>query len=520
MQLKRWVALMLLAAMAALPFAGATAEAELVGQQTVEGLVGLHPVNGSYAARIPGQQNQFAVFSGRGEQLSAAYGQIDVRQDMPYYIVSADPSGMNSRGLVDGNGREVLPPVYGRIDGPSDRWIIGCVVENWSTIVAADVYFDGQKIGTLGPADYTVSSYISAHGAYIGFGGGQELFYLNSRFERVPSLLDYLSEEYFYDWNTHIIYHLGSGQRAFDPSCTLNPNELERTVWYENGSFIGLQGQTLASGKSYNSVEYQGGGYLFVRANEGAGRVDMQGVEVCPPVYSALGGYAQSYFAAGYQAVLKDGRLSWLDLEGNVTASVDYSLNEGELQGFGQNGLFITTRALGETVVFTATAGELPQRYEDTVPVSSPRQRLLCVKLGGLWGAIDMDGNTVIPFEHINQLQISYDGTVAIGQNAQNTPVVYAISYGDEPVATAAPVVTATPEPAEPETPATTEADEPETDDDSWICPSCGQRNTLNFCPVDGTARPAEPPACQSCGYVMPDGSTPNFCPSCGASFQ
>ena len=509
--IKSIMALALLAALVSLPLGGAVAEAAIASQQAVEGLVGLHPVNGAYVLRLSGADNQFAVFGPGGEQRSAAYSQIDIRQDMPYFMVTGDPSGMNSRGLVDGSGREVLPPVYGRIDVASDRWILGCVVENWSEIVSTDVYFDGEKIGTLSAEDFTMSSYYTAHGAYLGIGGGRELFYLNSRFERVPSMLDYLSEEYFYDWNTHDIYHLGSGQKAFDPACALTADEVERAVWYQDGSFIGLQGQTLASGQSYNSVDYQGGDYLLLRSGEGAGVADMQGNELLPALYSQLGGDTRSYFAMGYQAALKDGRLSWFDLTGNETAAVAYSLNEGDLQGFRENGLFIFTRALGETVVFTAKAGELPQRYEDAVPVSSPRQRLLCVKLGGLWGAIDTDGHTVIPFEHEQQLQISYDGTAAVDPGRQ---VVYAISYSGEPAVTAAQP-TATESPAAAKAPAS-----PATVDDSWICPDCGQRNDLNFCPNDGTARPEEPAACQSCGYVMPDGSTPNFCPNCGAAFQ
>ena len=511
MRLKKWLALLLLTAMAAIPI-GAAAEAWLVGQRTVEGLVGMHPVNGSYVLRLSGQENRFAIFNASGEQVSAAYGQIDIRQDMPYYIVSADPGGMNSRGLVDGDGREILPPIYGRIDVASDRWILGCVLKDWSVIVSTDVYFDGQKIGTLSAEDYAMSSYYAAHGAYLGLSGGQAGYYLNSRFERVEGTADYfVTEEYFYDWRDGGIYHPATGQRAFTESCTLRAEDVERAVWYDSGDFIGLQGQTLASGKVYGNVEYQGGGYLLLRANEGLGIADPQGNEVLPALYSQLGGSTRDYFAAGYQAVLKDGRLSWVDLAGNVTAAVDARLTEGDLQGFHQNGLFITARALGETVVFTATAGELPQRYEEAVTVSSARQRLLCVKLGGLWGAIDLEGNTVIPFEHENQLMISQDGTVAISQSAQT---VYAISYGDGAV-TATPAVTAEPEAAAAPGPA-----EPATGDDGWICPTCGQLNELNFCPVDGTARPEESPACRSCGYTMPDGSVPNFCPNCGAAFQ
>ena len=518
--IKSIITFILLAAMVSLPVGGALAEAELVSRRTVEGFVGLHPTNGTYAQRLSGANQQFAIFSADGEQLSAAYGQIEIRQGSPYYYVTADPSAMNSRGLVDGSGREVLPPVYGRIDTLSDRWILGCVVENWSEIVSTDVYFDGVKIGVLSADEFTMSSYCAAHGAYLGVSGGQAGFYLNSRFERVQGTADYfVTEEYFYDWRDGGIYHPATGQRAFVPSCTLTAEEVERAVWYnDQGDFVDLQGQVVSSGpspyKEYDNVEYFGGAYLMLHSSGGLGIADMRGAEVLPAVYDRLGGSTQSYLAMGYQAVLQDGRLAWVDQSGSVTAAVDYSMSEGELQGFYQNGLFVFARALGEVVVFTAAAGELPQRYEDAVAVSSPRQRLLCVKLGGLWGAIDMDGRTVIPFEHENPLDIAQDGCAAVGVNAQREQVLYAISYGDEPAAaTAQP--TFTPEPVSEPAPADTQ-----TADNGWVCPACGQLNDLNFCPVDGTARPEEPAACQNCGYSMPDGSVPNFCPNCGAAFQ
>ena len=520
MRFKRMAAWILLAALIALPIGGTAAEAELTSQHAAENISGLHPANNTYAARLDG--NTFAVFSADGTQLSAAYGQIEIRQGLPYYYVTGSTSDMNSRGLVDASGREVLPPCYGRIDVAGDRWILACVLKDWSVIASTDVYFDGQKIGTLSADDFTMSSYYAAHGAYLGISGGQAGYYLNSRFERVEGTGDYfVTEEYFYDWRDRGIYHPATGQRAFDPACTLTADEVERAVWYnDQGDFVDLQGQVVSGGpspyKEYENVEYYGGSYLMLRSSSGMGIADMQGREILPALYSQLGGSTQSYFAAGYQAVMKDGRLSWIDREGSVTAAAGYSMNEGELQGFYQNGLFVFARALGEVVVFTAASGELPQRYEDAVPVASPRQRLLCVKQGSLWGAIDMDGRTVIPFEHQNQLQISQDGTVVLGQNARYEQVIYVVSYGDE--SAAAPVTAepaSTPEPSAAPAPADTQ-----TVDNNWVCPDCGQLNDLNFCPVDGTARPVEPPACQSCGYVMPDGSVPNYCPNCGEPFQ
>ena len=521
----RWALIMALV-LTLTPVVGATAEARLVRREAVSGLAGMHPVNNSYVLRLTGaEEGLYAVFGRGGERLSAAYTQIDIRQDHRYYIVS-NGSDMNVRGLVDGEGQEIIPPLYGRIDVVGERWILACVLESWEKIALTDVFFDEVKIGTLGPEEYTMSSYTAAHGAYLGLSGGQAGFYLNSRFERVDGTADYfVTDEYFYDWRDGAVYHPASGQRAFVPTCTLSEGEVERAVWYnDNGDFVNLQGQVVYGGpfpgKEYNSVEYDGGDYLRLRDNNGIGIADRNGVELFQVMFNALGGNTQSYFAMGYQAALHDGRLFWIDRNGDVQAVVPYSLNEGDYQGFSVNGLFAVVRATDGAVVITAAAGELPQRYEDAVAPTTPRQRILNVKQNGLWGAIDLNGNTVIPFEHENQLQISDDGALAIGQNAQHEQVVYAIAYGDEEVVT--PEMTAAPvETAEPPTQAPTpEATEVPAWGKEWICPTCGRVNDLNFCPSDGTARPPKEYTCLSCGYVVTSDEAPNFCPYCGAAFN
>lgn len=522
-------ALSMALALVLLPLAGALAEQ--VDARVLEGFAAMHPVNGTYVLRLPGSE-AYAVFSADGEQISTAYRQIEARQDIPYYIVTGDsPDGMNARGLVDGSGREIVPAAYGFLNVVSDRWILACVLADWSTVASTDVYFDGEKIGTLGAEDYAISSYATAHGAYLGI-GGQQFFYLSSRFERVPCMMDYLvQEEFFYNWNDGGIYHPGTGQRAFEASCTLTADEVERKVWYDDrGDFIDLQGQVVtggpSGGRAYDDVSYAGGDYLLLRSGNRVGMADMRGEEVLPADYDALGGDTRSYFAMGYQAVLRDGALAWVDRDGRVTASATGVMNAGDLQGFQVNGLFAVNKAQGEAVIFTAAAGELPQRYEDAVAVTSPRQRILCVKRDGLWGAINMNGDVVIPLEHAGPLQISQDGTLAIGQNARQEQVAYAVAYGDAPAVTAPPAAPAgTPVPAVSEAPApavtealATEADAAE--EGGWVCSTCQRTLTLNFCPYDGTARPEEPPVCASCGYELPAGNDFIFCPNCGATLQ
>lgn len=513
---KRWLTLAALALAMLLPALG-LAEAVVTDQRAVEGFAAMHPVNGTYVLRLTGDEaNKYAVFRG-GERLSAAYDQIDARQDIPYYYMRSG-SGVNAQGLIDGNGAEVLPPAYGRIDVIGDRWLVACTLaEDWYTVFSADVYFDGVKIGTLGPEEYKNGTYASAHGAYLGVCDNEKAYYLDSGFRRVESPLNYLpQEEYWTDWSNGNVYHLGSGQQAFTASCTLTPGQVERALWYDraSGCFLDLQGNVAADWSSpngeYLDIEYSGGDYLKLRTNDGTGVMDMRGRVLLEPVYSALGGDTRSCFAMGYQAVIRDGVLSWLDRDGHTTATVPDMAKEDKYQGFGVNGLFVVIDMLGDQAVYTASAGPLPECFDGAVAVSSPWQRILTVKLDGLWGAIDMEGNEVIPFVHTGPLSISQDGTLAVGQTARGEQMVYTLSFDDAPAVEHPTRQPATDAPAT-ELPTPTPLDD---GPDGWVCPVCQRENLLNFCPYDGTARPE--PSCPSCGYELPRGNDYLFCPACG----
>lgn len=52
-----------------------------------------------------------------------------------------------------------------------------------------------------------------------------------------------------------------------------------------------------------------------------------------------------------------------------------------------------------------------------------------------------------------------------------------------------------------------------------WFCPECGSKNNPNakFCMECGTKRMEQAkPKCSNCGWEIPEGMDPKFCPSCG----
>ena len=55
-----------------------------------------------------------------------------------------------------------------------------------------------------------------------------------------------------------------------------------------------------------------------------------------------------------------------------------------------------------------------------------------------------------------------------------------------------------------------------------WICPTCGQQNTGNFCGNCGTAKPEVKilAHCPNCGNALDTQNPPKFCPNCGTKLQ
>lgn len=460
------------------------AEVNIVSEQSFDRSPDLNDATNTYIGRV---DRNYALFDVEGKQLSDVYGYMSGKSSGLFQVV-ANEDNVNGMGLLDRDGQLIIPMAYGQIEVESEKWILAIVLEETSEepydyrallgsgmyrIVTADVYFEGQKIGTLERADLADCS-INAHGSFLSVRKvDRSGYYLNSSFERTEVSADEFSYSEFENVYKQGIFHRASGQQAFVEGCTLTPEDVEQSVWYDdNGNFIDLQGNVISQGKTegqeYNYVYYDGGDYFRTKSNDGVGLATLDGVEVLPPVYDAVGGSGNgTYFLSGYEAVMKDGKLSYVDLAGNVTASVEYQMSESDYRGFYSNAPFVTVDNLGQKVVITATAGELAQRYQDA-GYPQAGQRVLPVKLNDVWGVIDLNGNEVIPFVFRNQPEISDDGTVVVGSLTEGGYKMYVLEiFEDAPIV--APVA-----------------------DDGWVCPNCSETITTNFCPNDGTAKPAE----------------------------
>ena len=508
--MKKLISLLLALLMtAALPMS-AMAGGVLDGSTVTERSVYIGKDSNTY---IMYRDRQYYLCDANGNWLTSGYSDMSY-QNSGALVAFSTNTGINDEGLMEAaTGKVLVPASYGDTYYVNNDWTMGIYLVSttdeegdykaWDSgdrfnIDYVDVFYKGAKITTLTRSEYR-GSYFSAYAGYLCVRQeSTKAIWFDSQGNRTEVTDDsYVSTSEYEDQYRKGVFHNATQQYAFTPGCTLTADQVVRSVWYnDDGNFIDLQGNIISKGpsayKEYDSVGYYGGDYMYIRANSKYGVVDMQGNEILPAVYTHMSTNTSGYFAVGYQAVLDEaGKLSYLDKSGNVVSSVDFTMSESDYKGFSNNAPIIVVKNLGSFMIITATKGLLPETYEDAYTVNSATQRLISVKKNGLWGCIDMNGDTIIPFTHASSLDISADGTLVSGRVKDGDYMLYNIHYTDD--------VPAAPALAEGE----------------WQS-ACGTVASTNFCPDCGEKKPVD--SCSNCGYT-PDGDTPKFCPDCGTKF-
>lgn len=106
------------------------------------------------------------VYDMQDNVVAGPFGSLTSRRDGLYYEV-INKNGLNTIGVIDCTGAEVLPMAYGDINFVDDNWILGIVLEattdvngdykdskgNQYNISRVDVVYNKQIIGTLSRAD-------------------------------------------------------------------------------------------------------------------------------------------------------------------------------------------------------------------------------------------------------------------------------------------------------------------------------------------------------------------------------
>ena len=563
--------LLCLVALMMLLTASALAEATVVNTVKLEGGISLCDYSNNYIARTDGG---YALFDPNGNRLSDVYKSMMPAEDGKYIKVQnvGTAENINCVGLLDAQGKLILPLQYGSIiTYYAEDWVFAHALVKTDSDVGeysdskgnkyiidyTDVVYDGK--GTTLDRDNFKGSYrVTDRGpsvfVKISDNEGYWMFYRDGAFQRRDVVSDSYVDTSEYSWGyKKPVFHNPTEWEAFTAGCALTPDQVEQHVWFDenNQRFLDLQGNVLAENLNLYAARYRENYFEIRDASRNYGVMTFDGKTVIPAKYSTVAHNYNGYFRSGYNAVVDEsGNLYYYDEAGNITASAEYQMSYSDYKGFNNNAPIVHVKNMGKYMIITATNGTLPENYEDVVTCEE-MQKVIVVKKNGLWGVIDMAGNTVVPFEYTYTPDVSDDGTVILCQANYNEYVLYQLSYDEAAPAANNNWTVAVQSGADVNTdpvlaegawectcgvitngkfcpecgskkPEPTATPAPAVDDGTWGC-TCGSVNTGKFCPECGTAKPVATPVpaepeCAGCGY-KPEGAAPKFCPECGTKF-
>jgi len=371
--------------------------------------------------------------------------------------------GTNNIGFINGQGALLVPPQYGDIEWLSEDWQIGVVLEeataehydyeSWSDdsyylVASNDVYYKGQLVGSFSRMEY---DYAYAYGSYLYVRDREEnSAYFDSAMTKSEYTDGSYYSEYHYDYSTGAVWHCGSNQQAFVPGCTLTSADVEQDLYEIDDQVLDLQGNVVFEiGDEWSLLtDFTGDYAVAYNSEDKEGVIDRSGNIVLPCEYDDIQ-YYDGILVGGYQVVVKDGKVGFVDANGNVTCEFKYGENNFD----SLNSPICALQDMeGQYIVLSAAIGELPERYADVrTSYDNGCPIFIAQDANGNVGVIDLYGNVVIPFDgkydSVYDLSYSADGSVIAGYDG-DVYTIYSIggeSAAEAPAAPQTPVVEETP---------------------------------------------------------------------------
>ena len=450
--------------------------------------------------------------------LSEAYSRIDIREG--HYIVYPEDG---TKGLLDGQGKTIIAGGYDDIKILSDRWSAGITLKESNSdnydyssmfsdtkkfflIDTVDIFYRGEKKATLNRTDWDDAN---AFGDYLLIRNrDKQCTAYNKDFTASEAKPDSSYSEYSQDYRTNRITHLGSGQLAFVPECTLTKEEVKQYTWVNNDHMLlDLQGNVLADLSDYqngHSID-KDTGMIRIRNNKKKyGLADENGQVIIPCGYDEFGYDYKYALKMGYIYAVKDGKNGFVSLKDGRETGFSFLESAGKQR----SGFIVIEDPREGVILISALAGELPGRYQSVeIPYSTAVMFATVQEMDGRIHVIDAVGNDVLPdnpeIKSTYNVSYSKDGTLILVQDIERNYHLYKVSGQIDPPA---------PIPVQ---------------DGSWTCENGHTGNTGLFCSECGVPKPVEEPDKQSA--EQPDdgtwtcengheGNTGKFCPQCGAA--
>ena len=418
-------------------------------------------------------------------QLSEAY--VYISSEGPFFKAANEDL---HTGLLDSQGKILLPMEYGEIEVLSNRWIAGIRLTksdnpddnpdyrslfggNSYMIDTVDLYYAGTKIGTLSRREWKRGK---VFGDYICVEDreGKQTFYSRD-FVRSEAEVKY-ANEYDNDYSTKTVTHLGSNQAAFTAGCTLTAEEVNQSLWVNSDrQLLDLQGNVIADLSAYRNANVdQDSGLIKLENEEGKkGLADSTGREIIPCRYDSMSYALAGALKSGSVYAERDGKCGFVNLATGEETGFTFSKEAGNQRAAF---IFVEDPREGEILV-SAMAGELAERFQEAsanFPNNGDGCLYAAVKgQNGDCRVIGQMGEDVLPgvtFQSIYDAKMSDDGTlILLPGEERGTYVLYTVQYDPDVSAAAVP-----------------ERDGEET----WTCENGHTGLTSPFCPECGAKKP------------------------------
>ena len=384
------------------------------------------------------------VVDTEGNKLSDSFAYISPSDG--FYTVGNEDLHL---GLLDGQGKQLLPLEYGEIKTYGSKWIAGiklvvsedseenpdykALLGNKSYMIdSVDVYYAGEKKGTLTRAEW---DYAKAFGDYIAIEDrNDKMSFYNKDFVKSPAEASY-AYEYNNDYSTKTVTHLGSGQAAFTAGCTLTADEVLQSVWVNSDKqLLDLQGNVLADLSGYRNAQVDAESNLIKLENADGkvGLADSTGKEIIPCVYDKISYALAGALKSGYLYVEKDGKNGFVNLATGEETGFTFMKDAGDQRA---NFILVNDAREGK-ILISAMAGELPGRYKETNAAfqaqADGNPYVIVKEMDDTCRVVGQKGEEVLPgvtFSGIYDAKISDDGTLILLPGERGSYTLYTISY-------------------------------------------------------------------------------------------
>lgn len=384
------------------------------------------------------------VVDTEGNKLSDSFAYISPSDG--FYTVGNEDLHL---GLLDGQGKQLLPLEYGEIKTYGSKWIAGiklvvsedseenpdykALLGNKSYMIdSVDVYYAGEKKGTLTRAEW---DYAKAFGDYIAIEDrNDKMSFYNKDFVKSPAEASY-AYEYNNDYSTKTVTHLGSGQAAFTAGCTLTADEVLQSVWVNSDKqLLDLQGNVLADLSGYRNAQVDAESNLIKLENADGkvGLADSTGKEIIPCVYDKMSYALAGALKSGYLYVEKDGKNGFVNLATGEETGFTFMKDAGDQRA---NFILVNDAREGK-ILISAMAGELPGRYKETNAAfqaqADGNPYAIVKEMDDTCRVVGQKGEEVLPgvtFSGIYDAKISDDGTLILLPGERGSYTLYTISY-------------------------------------------------------------------------------------------